>query len=432
MAHVLAFDLGTTYLKAVVFDERKQIVALHRAAVAMDQPQPGWAELPVNRFEAMLATAIASLGERVAHVATVTFATQTNTFVLLDADDRVLTPFVVWSDGRATLSDVPSLTALQGYARRTGVPSMSHQFMVAKLRWFERTQPQLWRRAARVALLSDYLIWRLTDRWVTEAGVSGLTGLLDIHALAWWEQAVERAGLASLVLSQPMRAGTDLGEVTSDAAKSLGLPLRCHVVLGCLDQYAGALGAGIAPGLVTETTGTVLATVYCAKSIPLQLPDGVYAGPGPRSDINFLMCFGSTSANLLEHYRRSLAAQGRHYTPDFAELDRQAAEASTDLRIEPFEDGGDIESCFRHVRPHHSPGEVTRAILEAVARQLAAQVHRLCGSQVPGRIVAAGGGARSPLWLDIKSRELGVPVVASPCPEPTSLGAAMLALGEYS
>jgi len=83
--------------------------------------------------------------------------------------------------------------------------------------------------------------------------------------------------------------------------------------------------------------------------------------------------------------------------------------------------------CFRHVTPRHSRGQVVRAIMECVAIQLTGQIRALCGSNLPTHITSAGGGARSALWLKIKSRNLGIPFIATTCDEPTSLGAAMLA-----
>jgi sugar (pentulose or hexulose) kinase len=134
------------------------------------------------------------------------------------------------------------------------------------------------------------------------------------------------------------------------------------------------------------------------------------------------MTFSSTSANLLEHYRNSLPDR-----PSFESLTREAETADVgDLRIEPYVDGEPIERCFRHVRPEHARGRVVRAIMEAVAHQLATQLKTLCGETPPVRVASAGGGARSGLWLRIKREILGVPCVADDCEEPTSRGAAVL------
>jgi sugar (pentulose or hexulose) kinase len=173
-----------------------------------------------------------------------------------------------------------------------------------------------------------------------------------------------------------------------------------------------------------ETTGTVLAAVRCADAVNPDAAPTVFQGPGFVPGRFFQMTFASTSANLLEHYRGTLPDR-----PSFDDLTRAAATvADADAaEIEPYDDAGPIEQCFRHVRPEHARGQVVRGILRRVALTLKQQVEALSPHDRPAEIRAAGGGARSDLWLQMKADLLGVPMVALECEEPTSLGAAILA-----
>jgi xylulokinase len=431
MTQILAIDLGTTYFKASLFDATGQVVAIARRPVNADQPLLDRRELAADRFCRTIGELIGDLAAEAKglnDVAAVTFATQTNSFLLLDGHDRPLTPIILWSDERAieTGNDLPRL--LDGLALRetTGVPAINQQFMAAKLRWLEKNSPEIWSHVHRLCLISDYLTLWMTGNHVTEGGAAGLTCLLDIHRLTWWDEACERTGTPRAWLPECVRAGTDLGPIRAEVAKATGLPPGCRFIVGCLDQYAGAIGAGnIVPGGVSETTGTVLATVRCADCFDASLPSGVFQGPGFAADIVYQMVFGDCSANLLEAYRNSLPDR-----PSFDDLVRTAAEVTPDaegLHVDRRAMGPSGMPLFHGRNDRHGRGHEVRAILEAVAVALAEQVDELCAGRRPVEIRSLGGAARSEFWRQVKADVLGCSVVATACPEPTSLGAAILA-----
>lgn len=422
----LALDLGTSYLKAVAFDASEAIVAIARVPMTYDRPGADRFEMPLERFHAMIPAALDQLDLDRRRIARIAFSTQANTFACFDTHDRPLTPLIFWHDRRADAGLLSPLSSLPEFSRRTGLPGVFPLIMPAKARWLQQTRPECWSRARRVRFIGDELAHWLTGRNVTEPGYAALSGLLDIHDAAWWPQACAAVGLEPSMLGEPVRAGTDLGPLNADAATTLGLPRDVHVHMGCLDQYTGAIGTanadrvGPQPGHVSTTLGTVLATVRCTRS-PVA-GEGVFTGPAWRDGLYFQMVFGSTSANLLEHYRDTLPDR-----PDFGELDLLAslAEVPEDLVIAAAEGDAPIEQSFAAVQPHHTRGQVTRAILERVARSLEEQVQRLCGDAPPPTLHLAGGGARSELWRSILTRRVG-PVTTAPTPEPTALGAARL------
>jgi xylulokinase len=361
----------------------------------------------------------------------VSFATQTNSFLLLDGNDRPVSPILLWPDTRAAefAETLRSRLDASQLVARTGVPAYDPQFAAAKLLWLQEHQPEAWSRARRFCLLSDYLTLMLSGRHATEAGAAGLLGLVDIHAPAWIHGACDAVGLPADWLPEVVRAGTDLGPARGPSARDCQLPPDCRVVAGCLDQYAGALGAGnVVPGGVSETTGTVLATVRYTQQFANGSP--LFQGPAWHEGGYYQMAFGSTSANLLEAYRKHLPD-----TPPFEALTQEAAAVPPGangyrLCADP---GNAAPDALVHGSGQPSRGEAVRAILEGVADALAGQIDALCGSDRPDRVRSVGGAARSDLWLRIKATRLGIPVQATLCEEPTSLGAALLAahaLGE--
>lgn len=515
MGTILVIDLGTTYFKTALFNRDGRLLDVARLAVPVVGHMEGRAELSADEFERLVAGGIQEIRDRrpngLADVEAATFATQTNSFLLLDESDRALTPLILWPDRRAVEFEekVRELLYTASMAARTGVPQVSHQFMAAKLLWFREHRQDIWRQAARLCLISDYLTLLLTGRHVTEAGAAGLTGLVDIHECRWMLESIAALGVPPEWLPTIVRAGSCCGTVggrdsrergcekgfshqpgvcphfarenngppasnkhdehlapgemgtdplpdPSKAATLFGLPGSCLFIVGCLDQYAGAIGAGnVMPGGVSETTGTVLATVRCADHFNTKLPPGVFQGPAFAPDRYFQMVFGDCSANYLEWYRNQLPNR-----PDFdcliamAETVPPGAEG---LRIDPqvrLTTAGGGQSPFRQVSEPRNPcgepsgycfqgemgtvfgsetvagyttGQVVRCILEGVGSALREQVATLCGPDLPEEIRSVGGATRSSVWLQIKADVLGIGVRAINCPEPTSLGAAILA-----
>jgi xylulokinase len=434
---ILAIDLGTTYFKIARFDRNGNLCDSARVAPPVRTTPAGIMELPPDAFRDALASAIRELRERdadrLSQVEALTFATQTNSFILLDAANRPLTPIILWPDGRA--ADLEA--ELYDYAHRadfratTGVPQLGAQFMVAKLLWLKRERPQQWSRMAKIALISDYLTLLLTGKHVTEAGAAGLTGLLDIHGCRWWSEGLSRFAVDPSQLPQVARAGTDLGLLDPQAAARFGLPPTCRFIVGCLDQYAGAIGAGnLEPGMVSETTGTVLATVECADHFAAGLGPEVFQGPAYREGLYWRMAFSGVSANYLQWYRDQLPDR-----PEFEQLTALAAEptalaAALQLRTDvPL---STPEAVFDGWTDQHTRGHFVRCILDAVAMALGEQVAALSDRPPPKEVRCAGGAARSDLWLQIKADRLGIATVATECPEPTSLGAALLAESSLS
>lgn len=430
MSRVLTFDLGTTYFKVCVFDEEAGLVAQHRVAAPVEHPAPGRVELPVAAFCRELVAAVHEVAQRaggLGDVDRVNFASQANSFTLVDKLWRPLIPFLLWSDERAIEPDgrLHELAATPDFYRTTGIAELNYQFLPAKIAWLHQHEPSVMSRTHRVCTLSDYLVWWLTGNHLAEASLAGLTGLADIHELRWWPRATELFEIPLEWLPPIERAGSDAGVLRPDRAQEFGVSPRSRCVMGCLDQYAGAIGAdNVVPGRISETTGTVLAVVKRADSFSANAPAGVYQGPASKAGDYYQMTFSSVSAGLLERYRNELPDR-----PAFSELDRLADQipaGAEGLQLNPSAAQQDVSQMFLGRTGAHGRGHEVRAIMEGVAFELRSQVHTLCGGNWPTSIRAAGGAAQSNVWLQIKSQILGCPVEPVPCPEPTNLGVARL------
>ena len=428
---VIAVDLGTSYFKACRFDLSGNLEAVCKIPAPVSGSL-GRAEIPISDFTNSLTRAIrnvAVVNGASENIVAITFATQANSFALIDSKDEPLTPFILWSDQRAYGLDSPlyDFAASDAYRTRTGIATMNHLFMPLKVRWLQQNEPDAIANTRRIALLGDYFTWWLTGEWCSEASTAGLSGLLDIHTVNWWPLACKVAAMSPECLNRVVRTGTNLQCIRSNVGAALGLPSGCHFIAGCLDQHAGAIGVGnVLPGGISETTGTVLATVRCSANINRSQLEKVFLGPTFQEGLFYQMVFSEQSAGLLERYRRENA-------PDltFSELDELAEQSSPGARGLRLRDNAfhlPTSEMFENRRAEHTQCDEARAILEGVARELSCQVHLLCDGKLPSTIRCVGGGANSRLWLTIKQQILGIPCLAARCAEPTAFGAALLAI----
>lgn len=427
---ILVFDLGTTNFKLTLFDRDGRLRETTRRSLSTADRTDGTAVLDTDDFERLVTTGVHELQLRdpagFGEIQAVTFASQANSFVLLDDEDRPLTPLILWSDRRGVefLARARELFAASPERHSTGVPAIGYEFMLTKLLWLGRHTPEVRARTSRLCLISDYLTLLLTGKHVTEAGVAALTGLEHIERCEWLSGLAAAFDVSPNWLGTIVRAGTCLGAISPAAAAHWSLPPRCTFVVGCLDQYAGAIGAGnLEPGRVSETTGTVLATVRCVSRPVAEAPAGVFQGPGFSPNLYFQMIFGDTSAALLER----LHQQHRLAFDDLVDEAARVPPGADGLRLKHDATNATLEERFDGLAVRHTSAHRTRCILEAVAVALREQVRTLCGVHLPNEIRSLGGAARSRLWLQIKADVLGVGVCPMDCPEPTSLGAAILA-----
>jgi len=417
MSLLLGIDLGTSYFKVGLFDASGGLKGLGRVAVNKTVPASGRCELAVGEFWSGLrhglAEALAQAGALSSEITGMSYSSQASTFLLLDANDEPLTPFIVWLDSRGDPVE-PELDAFahtEIFRTTIGFAGLSAQSAVTKWRWFERNAPSVWDRTRHIMTISDYLTFALTGERVGDASTAAFLALYDLANKQWWPSALQTFAVDRTRLSTPLRPGSPAGRTNADAAALLGVPAGIPFAVGALDHHAAAIGSGL--GRLADmsiSTGTVLAA--------LALVDEPEAQPqcfhGCHTDgVRFWrLAFDPNGAGQLEDYQRRFAPER-----SIEELIALAAHASAGAAWKP---GAASDQ-----------GAAVRAVLERVAATHQALVCRVTddgtGARLPRSVVATGGGARSPLWLQITADMLGLPVVLPACVERACLGAAAFA-----
>ena len=430
MEVVLGIDLGTSYFKAAVVDREGTLSGIGRAAVPSGRnPDRPW-EVETESFwfsiKEIIDEACRNSGVHTREISALSYASQANSFLLLDRAFQPLTPLILWPDVRDSNPDaaVKELWDRDDYLETTGMNLRGVDFASVKIRWIQKNQRELWSRVKHIMTISDYLSYRLTGECIGDSGTAALLGFFDLKNMKWWSEALSILNIPEEFLSRVYRPGTAAGSVSSRAAEQLGLRKGIPFSVGGLDHHIAAFGAGAETvSGVSESTGTVLA---CYQA-PLDYSPDSSSCLGPSLDEGryYRLRFNNNGGRGVEWYRKNFA---EGYS--LAELDVLASGVSPGAEglsalPEVFR-AADL-SRFINREDEHSPGHFFRAIMESTAASLLELLPESCLNDEECRILATGGGAASRVWLQIKAQLTGKVFLTSASAEPAAFGGAILA-----
>lgn len=450
--HLLAIDVGTQSVRAVLFDPSGAQIALASAQLGpYAAPQPGWTEQDAPVFFDRLAEACQALWTRPGvdrqRIAAVALTCQRGTVVNLDERGLPLRPAILWPDARRIAGQPPIRGIWGPLLRLAGVADTVANFQAAaEANWIRERQPEIWSRTAKYLLLSGYLTHRLTDRYVDSVGCQVGYIPFDYKRQRWaaagdwkWQAVrVEPDKLPELIAP-----GQRLGTITAAAAAATGIPLGLPLIAAAADKACEVLGVGsLSPEtacLSYGTTATInVATDRYLEAVP-HIPPFPAANPGAyNAEIQIYRGYW-----MVTWFRDNFGA------PEVERAAREgvAPEALLDQMIESIPPGAD--GLILH--PYWSPGvrepgpeargailgfadfhtraHVYRALLEGIAYALREGKERIeARSRAPlRRLMVAGGGARSDVAMQITADIFGLPATRPRIRESSALGAAIVA-----
>ncbi len=427
---VLGIDLGTSYFKAALVNRDGELPGIGRAAVPSGgNPERPW-DVELDSFRRSIKIIIdescKNAGIKASDICAVSYASQANSFVLLDEAFQPLTPLILWPDIRDSVIDdrVTELWNRDDFLETTGMNLQGPDFAMVKIRWFQKNRPNLWNRVRHVMTISDYLSYWLTGECIGDAGTASLLGLYNLKNMNWWTEALSILNIPEELLSRVYRPGTVSGRVSSSAAEHLGLRKGIPFSSGGLDHHIAAFGAGAetASG-ISESTGTVLA---CYQSPVGYYPDSSSClGPSLDEGTYYRLKFNNNGGRGVEWYRKNFADE--YSLPELDALAAAVPPGSEGLAALPEVFRGTDLSGFLNSSNLHEHGHYFRAIMESTAAGLLTLLPETCLDSDDCRIFATGGGAGSGIWLQIKAHLTGKIFLTSSSIEPAAYGAAMLA-----
>jgi xylulokinase len=440
MDYVIGCDVGSQGTKAILLSATGMSAGEAYEGYSIDYPHPLWAEQPVERWLDALTLAVRRLlsesGVAVKDVRALSLATQVDGVIPIDSTGQPLYPAIIWMDRRASAQCERVRQGLdeEKIFQLTGL-NLDATHVAPKIRWLADEQPQIYARAAYFLLPGSYMAYALTGELGVDYSNASSTLLLNVYTKTWSQSMADAFGIDLKKLA-PLGAGTTpLGKLRPNLAESLGLSEETLVMIGCGDEHAACLGAGVArPGIVGDIAGT--AEPVCAAS------------PEPAFDPTRLVethCHADPDLWLLENpgfvsggnirWFRDQFAKGETY----AALDSEAAlvpPGSEALTFLPSLMGAmaptwneSARGTFAGFTLAHNRGHFFRALLEGSAyavRDITTQMQAAGIELRELRVV--GGGAKSRLWNQIKADVTGLQVNVPEITETTALGAAFLAL----
>jgi xylulokinase len=426
MKRYLGLDIGTTSLKAAVFDEAGKRLGLRKVDYTLDtDSELGYIEFDPENYITMCKTVIDELVAECGEITALSIDTQGETLILTDDNGKPTAPAIVWLDNRAT-AEAEAITEKFGTKRVydvTGQPEITAGWPASKLLWVKNNKPEVFAKTKKVFMLLDWVLYRLTGNFVTEPTIQSSTIYYDIHSMCWWDEMLSFIGVDKAVLPKVVKTGEIVGEYKG-----------IKVAAGTLDQIAGTIGVGVTDeSLISEMTGTIMAICVMKSEAPEFDPTSIvpchlHAIPGKYC----MILWSATAGMALKWFREQFASD-----TSFRELDEMAAKipaGSDGVTMLPYFCGStipnynpDATATFSGINLSHTKAHFARAIMEAVAFMLKLDLD-YAGVSPDSSIRITGGGASSPLWAGIKANVTGMKLDTVEESETACLGAAILAM----
>ncbi len=418
----LGIDIGTSEVKTLLLGENHQVIATAGAPLGISRPQSGHSEQnPADWWQATQ-TALAAL--RRAHprdytaVQAIGLSGQMHGAVLLDSNNAVLRPAMLWNDTRASRECEEMMAELPTLAQWAGSLAMPG-FTAPKLRWLARHEPALFARVAKVLLPKDYVRLQLTGEHVTDMSDASGTLWLDVENRTWSEPLLKLTGLSQQHMPRLVEGSEAGGRLSIAAARLLGLKPGIVVAGGGGDNAASAVGMGAVEagqGFLSLGTSGVLFVVT-----PSYQPNAAsathafcHALPGRWHQMSVML----SAASCLAWATHLLGASSE------AELEAKAGTLSLTARANapiflPYLSGertphnsATVRGSFHGLSHDTDAASLAYAVMEGVTFGLHDGLRALqaAGSRI-GRLSLVGGGARSALWAQQLASSLNLEIV---------------------
>jgi xylulokinase len=433
VSHLLAVDVGTSSVKAGLVSTDGKLTRTASREYTLATPRPHWCEIDPQVYWDCICSAVREVvadGDP-AETLALSVSSQGETVIAVGNDSKPLGNAIVWLDDRAQqeAEEIAERFGRDLFYQRTGL-ECGPGWTGPKLLWLRRHEPELFTQTARFLNVMDYVLLRMTGEAVTEPSLCQSTGYKELSAQTWWREMLDYIGLQAGQLPRIATAGETVGHLLPEAAAELGLSDRTWVVVGAMDQLAGAVGAGnVAPGSVTETTGSALAIVATVDNIVLDPARRVPCVAHALRGRYVLLPYAPTAGMMLKWFRDQVLQANVSY----GALTAQAAAVPPGcdgLVAVPHLAGSlcpdnnpSARAAFVGLSLNHTQAHLVRAILESIAFLLADNINLIRDLGVAVTSVRSmGGGANSDLWLQMKADVLDLAVERVAEPEAALLG----------
>lgn len=442
MKTYIGIDLGTSSVKILLVNSDGAILKSVSREYPISYPQSGWSEQsPLDWYNATMngLKELLSDADRES-VSGISFGGQMHGLVILDKNDEVIRPAILWNDGRtaketAYLNEVIGEGSLMEYTANIAFAG----FTAPKILWVKENEPENFARIEKLMLPKDYLAYRLSGTYATDySDASGML-LLDVKNRTWSKKMCEICGIDVNKLPTLYESYEKIGTLLPSVALELGLSESVLVAIGAGDNAAAAVGTG--------TVGDSQCNISLGTSGTVFISQEKFAKNECGALHNF--CHSSGAYHLMGCIL-SAASCNKWWVEDVLGTSDFKREEDGMLNMLgcgsvfflPYLMGertphNDVNArgAFIGMRPDTTRKELTMAVLEGVAFALrdSVELARQLGAKIEITSIC-GGGAKSEVWRNIVANVLGIPVTRPLVEEGPAYGASILAMvadGEY-
>jgi xylulokinase len=435
---VIGLDLGTGGVRAIAVDLQGRLIAQTTSSYPLLTPRPGWTEQnPADWVEASL-KALAAVAQQISDYQAIAIGLsgQMHGMVPLDAAGKVIRPAILWNDQRTgkAVEAIAATIPRQELIQRTGNPAITG-FQLPKMVWLRKEEPQAYAQVQKILLPKDYLGYVLTGTQVTEPSDASGIGCLNLAKQQWDIDILKALDISPTLFPDVIASTAIAGYLKPDIASRVELPANLPIIVGGGDNAAAAIGLGISASnrsqgsLSVGTSGVIFAP--CDRPIPD--PEGRVHLFCHVDGGYHLLGVTLAAGGALRWYRDTLAA-----TIPFSNLIDLAASSPPGAQgvlflphlageRSPYLDP-DTRGAWVNLSLAHTQADITRAVLEGVAFSLRAALDIVNEIAPVNQLLATGGGARSPIWLQILANILETELIAPQAEEGAAYGAAILAM----
>jgi len=440
----IGLDVGTSGCKAAVMDGRG-VRAIARSEYPLRMERPGWAELDMALVWKAAKRALLEIAPFARDASGMAVSSLGESFVLLDGRDRPLAGGMTYLDerGEDELEDIARAFSPQALHALTGAQP-SAMYSLPKLLWIRKNLPEAAARAKKLMLVSEYAGYLLTGERAIDCSLASRTMMLDVRALDWSDEVLDRFDIPRGLLAPVVPAGRPVGRVRGEIARALGLPEGLTLYAGCHDQCAATLGAGVfEKGGVMAGEGSSESLIVLAgrgeidASADLMADRALSFEPFVLPGL-YAVTLGQPTYGTCFRWFAEKFSDGA--TP--AQLDAACAEDAGSalflpyLAQNPMDRGTGAQGAFLGLTLGTSKAQMYRALHEGLCMETRVNCDLLAAlGAAPARLVATGGCSRSALHMQIKADVLGMPVDAAASGDAGIVGLAMVcavASGEFS
>lgn len=437
----IGVDLGTSAVKLLLMDGSGKIENIVSREYPLDFPHPGWSEQRPEDWWAAVVDGIKALvaDHDKSQVAGISFGGQMHGLVILDDQDQVIRPAILWNDGR-TMEEVDYLNNVIGKDKLSQYTAniAFAGFTAPKLLWVEKNEPENFARIKKIMLPKDYIAYKLTGVHCTDVSDASGMLLLDVKNRRWSPEMLEICHIREEQLAKVYESYEVVGTLKPEVAELLGLPVGCKVAAGAGDNAAAAVGTGtVGDGMCNISLGTSGTIFISSRNFGVDENNALHAFGHADGYYHLMGCMLS-AASCNKWWMDDIIG-----TKDYGK-EQQAIEKLGENHVfflpylmgerSPHNDPN-ARGTFIGLTMDNTRADMTQAVLEGVAFAMrdSFEVARSLGIHIE-RTKICGGGAKSPLWCQIMANVLGIRVDLLESEEGPGMGGAMLAAvacGEY-